>query len=734
MNSSLKTTSKADQKGISDRLSVTLRLDVPVSTLKQVSVKREAALKSLGIVTVRDLLNHYPRRYIDMSTVTDTLHAEIGQQCTICASVYEVKKKNPRPRLTLVEISLVDESGLIVVTCFNQPWLVDQIKQGMLLRVSGKVEFNYGFKRMTNPYLEPIESQDDFEGLIVPVYPSCAALSQPLIRRLVHQALDQVKGVLDPLPIALRSRYNLVSRFQAWREIHLPHAMPEVHEAKRRLVYEELLYVQLSLMEAEELRAQEHEPFIHNVSCDELFAFKGLLPFSLTDDQEAAVSEILLRMADARAMNHFLLGDVGTGKTVVAAFGLIAAAASGFQAIMMGPTEVLVRQYGQSLGPFLDALGISWAILTGSTSSTERADIIERARKGNVSILFGTHALLEDSVSFSQVSFVCIDEQQRFGVSQREALLAKAPGADVLSMTATPIPRSLALTLYGNQTLSYLKPLDGSRGSRCTKVCHFSEEGIAYDAVRDALERGEQAYVICPLIGVSFTDEESDKALSQAEVASDDASVIEYAAIEWGMESDNIQAPLRAATQHAEILQNQVFPQATVGLLHGKMSSAEKDHVMQDFRDGVIDILVSTTVVEVGVDVPNATVMIIEDADRFGLAQLHQLRGRVGRGEKPGSVFLVSRSKAPDALTRLSMMESTEDGYALSEYDLSLRREGDIFGDRQHGASALKLVNVIRDKDIIETAHSDARTFLEGKGYTPEERALVEQERQLYRG
>ena len=719
-------TSQADQEAIPDRFSITSYLDSPVSVLKNVSDKREAALQSLGVVTVRDLLNHFPRRYIDMSTVTDTLHATIGQQCTIVGSVYELKKKEPRPRLTLVEISLVDQSGIMIITCFNQPWLADQLKPGMLLRVSGKVEFNYGFKRMKNPYLESVDPHDDFEGLIVPVYPSNASLSQTLLRRIIHQALAQVQGVYDPLPVSLRSRYNLYSRFSAWRSIHAPRSMEEVAQAKRRLIYEELFHVQLGLMEAEEVRALAHDPFVHDVTNDTIAAFKGLLPFTLTEDQEAAIADMFLRMADLFPMNHFLLGDVGTGKTIVAAFGLVAAAASGYQAVMMGPTEVLVRQYGQALGPFLEALGISWAILTGTTTAAERAKILSQARSGSLGVLFGTHALIEDDVEFAQASFVCIDEQQRFGVHQREALLEKAPGADVLSMTATPIPRSLALTLYGNQSISYLKPLEGSRGTRTTKVCHFSEEGIAYDAVREALERGEQAYIICPLIGISFDADEQDE-----DAREDDVSHVEYAAVEWGMESESLSAPLRAATQHAEILQNQVFPQAKVGLLHGKLTSQEKDNVMQQFRDGAIDILVSTTVVEVGVDVSNATVMIIEDADRFGLAQLHQLRGRVGRGTKPGQVFLVSRSKAPDSLERLRMMEATEDGFALSEYDLSLRKEGDIFGDRQHGASTLKLVNVIRDKAVIETAHQDAYDFLHGRGFSAEERSLVRQEKRL---
>ena len=342
-------------------------------------------------------------------------------------------------------------------------------------------------------------------------------------------------------------------------------------------------------------------------------------------------------------------------------------------------------------------------------------------RKGTLQVLFGTHALLEDDVAFARCSFVCIDEQQRFGVDQRERLIAKAPGADVLSMTATPIPRSYALTLYGDMTLSYLKQAPSKQKGRTTKVCHFSEEGIAYDALRTCIERGEQAFVICPLIGM--------RELKKEEEAKEER--IEYASIEWGIELDSFEDASKEVFTHAQMIKNRIVPHARVEVLHGKLSSKEKNEIMESFRDGLIDVLVSTTVVEVGVDVPSASVMIIEDADRFGLAQLHQLRGRVGRGEIPGEVFLISRSKSPQAIERLKAMEKTEDGFTLSEYDLLQRKEGDIFGVRQHGRPSLRLVNVIRDKAVIEAARNDAEQVLSGKICSEEERHILLRELDL---
>lgn len=721
---------KADRKQHSDRLSATLRFDAPVSTVAQVSEQRATALEARGITRVRDLLDRFPRRYLDMSQMLTIAQARIGLSCTIMGTVHEFKTKQPRRNLSLVEITIVDGTGTLLVTCFNQPWLARKLASGDLLTVSGVIEFNYGFKRMTNPLIAFIEDADEAHGIIQAVQGTVNQLSPALMKRMIANALEVVRGLYDPLPLSLRKRYRLCSRYQAYRAIHLPRSMEEIAMARRRLLYEELLFLELQLVREEKERAEKDTPYIQPSDEALLDCVRAVLPFQLTDEQNAAVADILHDMNAPRIMDRMLLGDVGTGKTIVSLFALVVAAHNGHQAVMVGPTEILVRQYARVLGALLDALGISWAVLSGTTPPEEQAAIHEDLRAGRIAVCFGTHALFEDAVAFQDCSFVCFDEQQRFGVDQRERLLAKAPGADVLSMTATPIPRSLALALYGTTALSYLRKPPQVKSARTTTVLPFTEEGVAYDAIRAALARGEQAYVVCPLIGIPTKQLEGDDAEEEEQV--------EYALVEFSLESDAIgyneqgsaaESPrVAAAEQHAEILQNQVFPDARVALLHGRLPSDEKASIMEAFVRGDIDILVSTTIVEVGVDVPNATVMIVEDADRFGLAQLHQLRGRVGRGEKPGQVFLVTRSKAPSALERLRAMEVTEDGFELSEIDLSQRKEGDVFGARQHGASPLRLVNVIRDSAVIEAAHRDAYDIIFNDALDATERAILDQE------
>ena len=443
-------------------------------------------------------------------------------------------------------------------------------------------------------------------------------------------------------------------------------------------------------------------------------ALAEAVPFRLTDEQEEAKRDILAALAAPQTANHLLLGDVGTGKTVVAAFALAAAADTGAQALLMAPTEVLARQHGKSLGPLFDAAGISWAVLTGSTPSAEREAVLARVAEGSVDVLIGTHALLEDDVAPRRLSLVVIDEQQRFGVEQRAKLLAKGDAPDALYLTATPIPRSLALALFGNLTLSYLKHRPHDAAQRATFVHQKADRGHAYDAARAALARGEQVYVVCPLIGQDSGER--------------DAKAADGGSGGRRREADE------EAYEYAAISIETVFADYRVELLHGRMPASEKQAVMQRFRDNETQVLVATTVIEVGVDVPNATVMIVEDADRFGLSQLHQLRGRVGRGEKAAEVHLVSASKSDAALTRLSAMVDTDDGFELASYDLSLRREGDILGNRQHGASGLKLVNVMRDGAVIEAAHADAAAILEEDPNLelPAHRALAREVRIVY--
>ena len=420
-------------------------------------------------------------------------------------------------------------------------------------------------------------------------------------------------------------------------------------------------------------------------------------------------------MGEERQANHLLLGDVGTGKTAVALFGLAAVADTGMQAMMMAPTEVLATQYATGLGPLLDAVGISWALLTGSTPPEERAVALERAAAGELVVLFGTHALLEPDVQMPRLTFVVIDEQQRFGVEQREALVAKGDCPDILSLTATPIPRSLALAVYGDMTLSYLTQRPRNAAGTRTRIFDRDQAGDAYAVALEALRAGHQAYVVCPLVGVKRDDAEETRKKGGDPLLGGERDDETIAPDSVAIQSDDDYSSLdpRAAEDHARMLQRNVFMDYRVAVLHGKLATDEKRRVMEAFRAHEIDVLVATTVIEVGVDVPNATCMVIEDADRFGLAQLHQLRGRVGRGDVAGEVCLVSGSRAPIAVRRLQAMERIQNGFELSEYDLSLRREGDILGNRQHGASILKLVNVMRDKNIIEAAHADAAAILE---------------------
>ena len=460
------------------------------------------------------------------------------------------------------------------------------------------------------------------------------------------------------------------------------------------------------------------------------------MPFELTGEQAQAKRDILAALAAPQTANHLLLGDVGTGKTVVAAFALAAAADTGTQALLMAPTEVLARQHGKSLGPLFDAAGVTWEVLTGSTSPADREAILARVAGGTTDVLIGTHALLEDDVAPRRLSLVVIDEQQRFGVEQRAKLLAKGEAPDALYLTATPIPRSLALALFGNLTLSYLKHRPHDAARRTTFVHQKADRGHAYDAARAALARGEQVYVVCPLIGQDGGERDAKAADggSGGRRREADEEAYEYAAISIETDDDLAGDDVAAAAKEASYLQTTLFADYRVELLHGRMPSAEKQAVMQRFRDNDTQVLVATTVIEVGVDVPNATVMIVEDADRFGLSQLHQLRGRVGRGEKAAEVHLVSASKSDAALTRLAAMVSTDDGFELASYDLSLRREGDILGNRQHGASGLKLVNVVRDGAVIEAAHADAAAIMaeDPELELPAHRALAREVRIMY--
>ncbi len=733
-------TSQRSAYAIHDRKAATLALDQSVSHVRLVSAQRTHILKKLSIKTVRDLVMHYPRRYLDLSEVASIADARIGSELTIVAEVHEVKLKTPRPRLSLVEISLVDDTGILIVTVFRQPWLINRLSVGDRLAVAGKLEFDFGFKRMTNPFIDVLYSvqtsspTDQMKsvhsslnhrvGRVVPIHPACEQISATMMRRLVGNALNLVAGNLDPIPVELRAKSHLMSRGRALVAIHFPESMEEAAQARKRLAYEELLLLELALMLKSQERSLGGHSVCHITDGSHVRALGAALPFALTKDQARAIEDVFAQLASKRCANHLVLGDVGTGKTLVAAFAVAAVADTATQALFLAPTEVLACQHAQSLGQFFDTAGITWELLTGATPAPQRAAIVERVKNGTVDVLIGTHVLLEPDVEFANCSLVVIDEQQRFGVEQRKAALAKGVAPDALHLTATPIPRTLALAVFGDMTLSYLTQRPTGSLHRTTVVLRHSDRGRAYDAARAAVDRGEQVYVVCPLIGrkdtLSTNEQKSASAYNSAKHGHETYGLFEeryeYASIRIEDDADfdlNSKTIRVAAEQEAAFLQTSVFPQVKVELLHGRLSAEQKSEVMERFRAGTTSVVVTTTIIEVGIDVPNATVMIIENADCFGLSQLHQLRGRVGRDGRTAEVFLVSSSKSEAALKRLAAMEQTDDGFELASYDLSLRREGDILGNRQHGASSLKLVNIVRDRAIVEVAHADAAALLE---------------------
>ena len=674
----------------------------PVESLPYIRGARSRALSRMGITTVRDLLENYPHRYLDMSQVISVRDVSIGTSCTVVGRIGEVHVKRPRPRFDIVEATLLDGTGYLVATWFRQPWMARKISSGDLVALSGTIEFNYGSFRMNSPFLEVIapasdddKPQDDSRraGRIIPIHPTTSQVNATWMRRFVDEALVATDGMMDPLPPALRMRHGFMDLHEALRAIHFPPSMHRMDEARRRLAYDELLLTQLVLAMR---RAGEDEgtvPIEHAGAGTRSRRLRDSLPFTLTSEQESALQSILCDMCAPRRMNRLLLGDVGTGKTVVAALAMAAAVDSGHQAAMMAPTTVLATQYAAKVGPLFDKAGISWALLTSATTASGRQDILARLRSGELDVAFGTHALIQEDVVFSALSLIVIDEQHRFGVRQRSALAEKGPGCDRLSMTATPIPRTLALTLYGDMDCSYLRTRPGNRPPVTTEVITRKTRARAYDAIRKAVSEHHQAYIVCPLVGVKRDD--GDRAGIARSVASGEDVTERTAAI-----------------SHASYLREKVFKGSRIDLLTGKMPPAEKDAVMERFRSGETDILVSTTVVEVGVDVPNATVMLVEDADCFGLSQLHQLRGRVGRGTSPGTVFLVGPQNSSDATQRLEILASTDDGFELARKDLEMRHEGDILGSRQSGLPSMPLVDIMRDGDLIESAFSDAREMV----------------------
>lgn len=678
----------------SARVLRTCSLTDDVGSLRYARGKRRQALERLGLLRVRDVLLHLPHRYLDFSNVTKIGFADVGSDATVVGTVDRVVLKKPRPRMQIVELYAMDETGVLVATFFRQPWIAEQVHEGDVVALSGKVTFGYGFRQMKAPFYEVVGGGGTSAGTyarILPVHPVTEGVSASWMRRIVAAAIADAADVCDPVPHTLTTRLGLMSLGRALREVHFPTTLASAEQARRRLAYDELLTLQLTLLTRQRLELEGLKPFTHVVDGPRLRALVEALPFALTDEQQEATRQILDDMSAPRIMNRLLLGDVGTGKTAVALVAVAAAADSGTQAAVMAPTSVLARQYAEKLGGLLDAAGITWALVTGATGQAERTRIANDLQSGALQCLFGTTALLSDDLAFAKLSLVVIDEQHRFGVNQRLALRQKGAAADLLTMTATPIPRTLALSLYGDLSCSRIRHRPRPGAGIVTKVVSPENIDLAYGAIRDAVATAHQAYVICPLV-----DERDD-----------------------GHELDDVPErsrsgakQLHAATSTLASLGQSALRGMRLGLLTGRMSASEKDEVMDRFRTGELDVLVATTVVEVGVDVPNATAMLVFDADRFGLATLHQLRGRVGRGDDAGTVYLCCAAKrGTPARERLDALEATSDGFELAELDLRLRREGEVLGYRQHGGVSLRICDLDSDKDLVEAAHDDARAI-----------------------
>lgn len=690
--------STASVPAVSARFECALALDTDISQARYISGKREEALRRLGIGTLGDLLLHVPYRYLDFSTRYFVEDAPIGLSCSIVGTIHRVTTR-PHARVHVTYITVADETGLIEAVFFRQPWLARQYAEGERVAISGKVEFDRGFKKMVAPLLERWDDASS-SAPILPVHYVSEGLSVGWMRRIVSAGIEAAGCFADPLPVRLRAERKLMSAQAALRAMHFPSSMGERELARRRLAYEELLLLQLALRIRADRALANVSPRAHTPGVF-VERIREALPWSLSEEQDSAVSDILNDMADgSRVMNRLLMGDVGTGKTAVATFALAACVDSGTQACVMAPTSVLAQQYATGSGPLLDAVGISWALLTGATPRGERMRICEGLATGTIQVLFGTQAVLSDDVEFRDLSLAVIDEQHRFGVDQRSRLRRKGRGADLLVMTATPIPRTLALSLYGDLSVSVIRHRPVAGAGVETRVITERSRDLAYGGVREALAAGHQAYVICPLVSPSDKLEELEDV--PGSVRDEDGKL-------------SAPVPLHDAVSEVERIER-TFKGAAVGLMHGRMSGAEKEDVLARFRAGEIQILVSTTVVEVGVDVPNATVMLIEDADRFGLATLHQLRGRVGRGELSGTCFCLTHAKgnggASAAQERLKALEKSSDGFALAEMDLALRHEGEILGYRQSGGVSLRFVDLETDTELVEAAHDDADRLL----------------------
>ncbi|MCE1254490.1 MAG: ATP-dependent DNA helicase RecG [Anaerolineae bacterium] len=664
-----------------------LGLDAPLTVVSGIGHSFAQKLSTLGLQTLNDLLFYFPRRYDDYTQLKPINRLQYAEEVTVIGTVQSVQKRNVRGgSLQVVEAVITDGTGFLRLSWFNQPWVADQLKENSQVVISGKIDLYLGRMVINSPEWEYLEKEHLHTHRIVPVYPLTAHLTQRWLRRILYQAVHfWAPRLTDHLTPEIRNSAQVIDLASAVLQVHFPDNTKKLKDAQERLAFDEIFLLQLGVLN-QKRNWDSASAQVFNIGDDWFETFYSRLPFELTHAQKKAIQEIREDLKTGHPMNRLLQGDVGSGKTMVAAAAIAMITGQGAQAAFMAPTSILAEQHYRSLlklfcegeNPILPASGVR--LLVGYTPESERRDILEGLQNGSVSLLIGTHALIEDPVSFNNLKLVVVDEQHRFGVSQRSALRNKGVNPHLLVMTATPIPRSLALTVYGDLELSVMDEMPAGRQPIETFVLSPSERERAYNLIRNQVQNGRQAFIIFPLIEKGEREE------------------------------------IKAAVDEHEKLQKEIFPNLSIGLLHGRLRADEKDAVMARFKSGEHQILVSTSVVEVGVDVPNATVMMIEGANRLGLAQLHQFRGRVGRGSEKSFCLLVPETSDAIENERLTAMSETNDGFILAERDLQQRGPGDFLGTRQSGYVDLKMANM-SDVRLIEKARNEAKKLF---GLDPE--------------
>lgn len=657
-----------------------MQLRDSISALKGVGEQVGRKLNKLGIFTVQDMIEHYPREYEDRRKITPLAEMELDTPINILVMVASTPQVTRKGNHILVTFRVKDATGSIFVTFYGQAYMKNNFSVGERFLMYGKVKRQYGKVEMDSPEYQKVTDPSKIGEVakITPIYPATQKLSQKVIRGLILQSLEAVEEeIVDPIPENIRKQYDLMPKGEAVHQIHFPRNSESFFAARKRLVFEELFMLQLSLYQLKADFAKKLLGVSHKVT-KELKDFMATLPFELTGAQKRVMREIVNDMKSPYAMNRLIQGDVGSGKTVIAAISLFIAVKDGFQGALMAPTEVLVVQHYEFLKEIMTPFGIEVGLITGSTTAKQKRELIARAKAGELHVLVGTHALIEDPVEMPNLGLVITDEQHRFGVRQRLKLTEKGTMPDVMVMTATPIPRTLALILYGDMDISIIDELPPGRQPIKTNAVDSNYHERIYRFIEKHIHEGRQCYIICPMV-------EENEQMSELK------NVIEYTAK----------------------LQAEQFPHIPMGYLHGKMKPKEKNAIMTQFASGEIKILVSTTVVEVGVNVPNATIIVIENAERFGLAQLHQLRGRVGRGKHQSYCILVSDSKNKVTKKRLQIMEESTDGFVIAETDLKLRGPGEFFGTKQHGLPEMKIANLYTDAKALKEVQKCVKLLLE---------------------